>query len=69
MANKASGTVSLKTVEFLLDLPEDFSVTDIRLENDEVTIDFVTELDVPSNVKFNYQLDDYGNIALTGLDT
>lgn len=60
--------IDLKTVEFLLDLPSEFSVEDLKLENDTVILSISTDLDVPSNVTFQYQTDDYGNIALVGMD-
>ena len=67
--NKITAKVDVKTVEFLLDLPTDFSITDLKLENNEVFVSFETELNVPENVTLNYQTDEYGNIALVGLDT
>jgi hypothetical protein len=67
--NDVTAKIDLKTVEFLLDLPTDFSITDLKLENNQVLVSFKTELDVPKNVVFNYQTDEYGNIALVGLDT
>ena len=67
--NKVTAKIDVKTVEFLLDLPIDFSITDLKLEDNQIFVFFETELDVPENVTFNYQTDEYGNIALVGLDT
>ena len=60
--------IDLKTVEFLLDLPTEFSIEDIKLENDAIILGISTHLDVPSNVTLQYQTDEYGNVALTGMD-
>ena len=68
MANKIQAKIDLKTAEFLLDLPSDFSVEDVRLENDSVILSISTDLDVPSNVTFQYEVDEYGNIALVGMN-
>lgn len=68
MANNVEAKIDLKTVEFLLDLPPEFSVKDFKLENDVVILSINTDLDVPSNVTLQYQTDDYGNIALVGMD-
>ena len=67
--NKVTAKIDVKTVEFLLDLPIDFSITDLKLKDNQIFVFFETELDVPENVTFNYQTDEYGNIALVGLDT
>ena len=68
MANKMEAKIDLKTVEFLLDLPSEFAVENVKLENDAVILSISTDLDVPSNVTLQYQTDDYGNIALVGMD-
>ena len=67
--NNVIAKIDLKTVEFLLDLPTEFSITGIKLENNQVFVSFETELDVPENVTLSYQTDEYGNVALVGLDT
>ena len=67
--SKVTAKVDVKIVEFLLDLPTDFSIVDLKLEDDQVLVSFETDLDVPENVTLSYQTDDYGNIALVGLDT
>jgi hypothetical protein len=67
--NKVTAKVDVKTVEFLLDLPTEFSITNLKLENNQVLVSFETTLDVPETVILNYQTDDYGNVALVGLDT
>jgi hypothetical protein len=66
---KVTAKIDLKTVEFLLDLPTEFSITDLKLEDNQVLVSFETTLDVPETVILNYQTDDYGNVALVGLDT
>lgn len=66
---KVTAKIDLKTVEFLLDLPSEFSITDLKLEDNQVLVSFETTLDVPETVTLNYQTDDYGNVALVGLDT
>jgi hypothetical protein len=66
--NKSRGTIDMKTVEFLLDLPEQFTITKIYTEDNNVCIEFETELEVPENVSFQYETDEYGNIALVGLN-
>ena len=66
---KVTAKIDLKTVEFLLDLPTEFSITDLKLEDNQVFVSFETTLDVPETVILNYQTDDYGNVALVGLDT
>jgi hypothetical protein len=66
--NKSKGTIDMKTVEFLLDLPEQFTITKIYTEDNNVCIEFETELEVPENVSFQYETDEYGNIALVGLN-
>lgn len=68
MANNIEAKIDLKTVEFLLDLPSEFTLTNIKVENDNAILSIVTELDVPSNVTFQYQTDEYGNIALVGME-
>jgi hypothetical protein len=65
---KVTAKIDLKTVEFLLDLPTEFSITDLKLEDNQVFVSFETTLDVPETVILNYQTDDYGNVALVGLD-
>jgi len=67
--NKVTAKVDVKTVEFLLDLPTEFSITNLKLEDNQVLVSFETTLDVPETVILNYQTDDYGNVALVGLDT
>ena len=66
---KVTAKIDLKTVEFLLDLPTEFSIIDLKLEDNQVFVSFETTLDVPETVILNYQTDDYGNVALVGLDT
>lgn len=66
--NKVTAKVDVKTVEFLLDLPTEFSITDIKLEDGNVFVSFETELEVPSEVEFQYETDEFGNIAMTGLN-
>ena len=68
MANKLDAKIDLKTVEFLLDLPPEFSVQGIKVENEDVILTIETDLDVPSQVNLQYQVDDYGNIALVGMN-
>jgi hypothetical protein len=65
--NKVRAKVDVKTVEFLLDLPTEFSITDVKMEDNNVLVTFETELDVPEEVSFEYNTDEYGNIAMTGL--
>lgn len=66
--NKVTAKVDIKTVEFLLDLPTEFAITDIKLEDGNVLVSFETELDVPEEVEFQYETDEFGNIAMTGLN-
>lgn len=68
VANKFEAKIDLKTVEFLLDLPPEFSVQEIKVENDDVILTIETDLDVPSQVSLQYQVDEYGNIALVGMN-
>ena len=68
MANRFDARVDLKTVEFLLDLPDEFSLVDINVENEFAILSIETELDIPSNVTLQYQSDDYGNIVLAGME-
>lgn len=65
--NKVTAKVDVKVVEFLLDLPTDFSITDLKVEDGNVLVTFETDLDVPSEVSLEYNTDENGNIALTGL--
>jgi len=66
--NKSKGVVDTKTVEFLMDFPENFKVINIYTEENKVYFEFETELEVPENVSFQYETDEYGNIALVGLN-
>ena len=66
--NKVTAKVDVKTVEFLLDLPTEFSITDIKMEDGKVFVSFETTLDVPAEVEFQYETDEFGNIAMTGLN-
>ena len=68
MANKVDAKIDLKTVEFLLDLPTEFSLENVRMEEDSVILSISTDLDVPSNVVLQYETDEYGNIALVGMN-
>ena len=68
MANKSKAVTDLKTVEFMMDFPTEFTVTNVYKENDSVVFEFETDLDVPEQVKLQYQADEYGNIALVGLE-
>ena len=67
--NKATATIDIKTVEFLLDLPTEFLITDLKLEGNQVFVSFETDLEIPEKISFDYQTDEYGNIALVGLGT
>ena len=51
-----------------MDFPENFKITNIYTEENKVFFEFETELDVPENVSFQYETDEYGNIALVGLN-
>ena len=66
--NKSKGVIDTKTVEFLMDFRENFKITNIYTEENKVFFEFETELDVPENVSFQYETDEYGNIALVGLN-
>jgi hypothetical protein len=66
--NKSKGVIVTKTVEFLMDFRENFKITNIYTEENKVFFEFETELDVPENVSFQYETDEYGNIALVGLN-
>jgi hypothetical protein len=65
--NKVTAKVDSKIVEFLLDLPTDFSMVDIKMEDGKVVVVFETELEIPAEVSLEYSTDEYGNIAMTGL--
>lgn len=58
--------VDLKTLEFMLDLPQSFVVKDISVEGEKAILILETEDDLPSEVSLVYNTDDYGNVALTG---
>lgn len=58
--------VDLKTLEFMLDLPQSFFVKDISVEGEKAILILETEDDLPSEVSLVYNTDDYGNVALTG---
>ena len=58
--------VDLKTLEFMLDLPQSFLVTDIVVKDEKAILTLETEEDLPSEVALVYNTDDYGNVALTG---
>lgn len=58
--------VDLKTLEFMLDLPQSFVVKDISVEGEKAILVLETEDDLPSEVSLVYNTDDYGNVALTG---
>ena len=58
--------VDLKTLEFMLDLPQSFEVKDISVNGDIATLTIETSDELPEAVALIYQTDDYGNIALTG---
>jgi hypothetical protein len=54
--------------EFLLDLPEGTTITDVSLSpaNREVTLTVDTEHDFPDDADLVYATDEFGNIGLTG---
>lgn len=58
--------VDLKTLEFMLDLPQSFLVKDISVEGEKAILILEAEDDLPSEVSLVYNTDDYGNVALTG---
>lgn len=62
------GTTDVKTVEFMMDLPESMSIKAIELKEDKVLFTCETELDLPDNVTLVYQTDGYGNVALTNME-
>lgn len=68
MPNKTEAKIDLKTVEFLLDLPTEFNLKGLRVENELVILTIETDLEVPSNVVLQYQTDEYGNVALVGME-
>ena len=68
MANQIEAKIDKSTVEFLLDLPTEFSLENLKVEEDSVILSISTDLDVPSNVVLQYQTDEYGNIALVGMN-
>lgn len=67
MANKIEAKIDLKTAEFLLDLPPEFAVLDVKLIDGNIILSIDTDLDIPKQVTLQYQTDEYGNIALVGL--
>lgn len=66
--NKTTVYLNPKTVEFMLDLPTECSISNIIMENNKILMTLETETVFPSNVELIYESDEYGNIALTGLN-
>lgn len=62
------GKIPLDTLEFLLDLPQEMTIVGLSIVNDVAHVTVETELPIPSEVDFIYQTDEYGNIALTGVN-
>lgn len=58
--------VDLKTLEFMMDLPQSFVVTDVVMQGDKAILTLETDDEMPSEVALVYGTDDYGNVALTG---
>jgi hypothetical protein len=54
------------TAEFMLDLPEGTSITDLRLEGDVVHLELETDVAFPEGSSLKYEHDDFGNTALVG---
>lgn len=59
-------TVDLKTLEFMLDLPQSFELKDVVVNGETATLTIETSDEMPEAVSLVYQTDDYGNVALTG---
>jgi hypothetical protein len=66
--SKVTLRTDLSKVEFLLDLPEEMKLTGIVSNGETVTLIVETELDLPQNAQLVYDTDEYGNIALVGID-
>jgi len=58
--------VDLKTLEFMLDLPQSFVVQDILVDGDKAVLTLETDDEIPTEVSLVYDTDEYGNVALTG---
>jgi hypothetical protein len=60
--------VDIKTLEFMLDLPQSFVIKDISLDKDTATLTIDTSDETPPEFSLVYGSDEYGNVALTGFD-
>ena len=60
--------VDIKTLEFMLDLPQSFVIKDISLDDDTAILTIDTLDETPSEFFLVYGSDEYGNVALTGFD-
>jgi hypothetical protein len=60
--------VDIKTLEFMLDLPQSFVIKDVSLDNDSVILTIDTFDETPSEFSLVYGSDEFGNVALTGFD-
>lgn len=58
--------VDLKILEFMLDLPQSFVITDVVIKDDKAILTLETEENLSSEVVLIYNTDEYGNVALTG---
>ena len=65
--NKTTVYLDPKIVEFMLDLPTDCSIFDLKMENNKILIILESETIFPPAAELVYEYDEYGNVALTGL--
>lgn len=64
--NIVKAHVDLKTLEFMLDLPQSFIVKDILVDEDKAVLTLETDENLSPEVALVYNTDEYGNVALTG---
>lgn len=59
--------VDIKTLEFMLDLPQSFVIKDVDITDETAVLTVETsDLETPAEFSLVYGSDDYGNVALTG---
>jgi hypothetical protein len=60
--------LEVSTAEFLLDLPDGISIRGAKVDGGVLVLEVDTELDFPEVSTLIYQNDDFGNIALVGIE-
>jgi len=59
--------VDIKTLEFMLDLPQSFVIKDVDITDETAVLTIETDdSETPAEFSLVYGSDDYGNVALTG---